>query len=130
MIKLKDDAWDLVQNHPVYNQSYQVKEANAEFQELYNKYIEMPPYQKRREEEWLVSIGLGKIEEVEQYGGEGQGKKLGILLNILLTTMFTFKLMGSILLTTVLIFMKVMVKKLSQKKEWLQFMYQKSRVII
>ncbi len=74
MIKLKDDAWDLVQNHPVYNQNYQVREANVEFQELYNKYFEIPSYQKRREGEWLVSIGLGKIEEVEQYGGEGQGE--------------------------------------------------------
>lgn len=28
---------------------------------------------QEKEKEWLDSLGIGEIEEVEQYGGEGQG---------------------------------------------------------
>jgi hypothetical protein len=57
-------------NHPGYNDSSKRDEEYNKILDIY--FNTLSPY-KWKMEKWLESLGLGKIEEVDQYGGEGQG---------------------------------------------------------
>lgn len=53
--------------------TYQERDHNEKLQTLRNKWAELPNYYDLEKKEWLASLGLGSIEEVEQVGGEGEG---------------------------------------------------------
>jgi hypothetical protein len=57
-------------NHPGYKDSSKIDE---EYDKIRDIYFNTPSPYKYKREKWLESLGLGKIEEVDQYGGEGQG---------------------------------------------------------
>ncbi len=57
-------------NHPGYNDS---KQRDEKYEALLENFKNTPNPQKLQEIEYFESIGLGEMEEVDQYGGEGQG---------------------------------------------------------
>lgn len=66
----KELALTQYQNHPGYNFS---DKRDEEYEQLKKEYQNSPTEYTYRTDKWLSSLGLGKIEEVDQYGGEGQG---------------------------------------------------------
>ncbi len=60
-----------VKTHPDYGKNKENQ--GEEFKSLWKEYCELLGSYELKEIEWLKHIGLGEIEEVDQYGGEGCG---------------------------------------------------------
>lgn len=77
MEKIEIKAKEAHQNHEYYNMSWKERgeasvELRNEYEELYNFYLKNLSH-KQKEKEYKMSLGIGEWEEVDQYGGEGQG---------------------------------------------------------
>ena len=68
-----EKKWNEIENHPTHEKSWSERDADAEYQKLRNEYDNIPRYYNVHEENWLKHLGLGKVVEIEQYGGEDQG---------------------------------------------------------
>jgi hypothetical protein len=66
----KDLVEGRLKSHPGYGDR---NLRDDEWQRLYNESNNTPSLHQVRTQEWLKSLGLGEIEEVEQHGGEGEG---------------------------------------------------------
>lgn len=71
--KLKNQAWEDY-NKAVEGLTYAEKQ-NNEYILLYNKWRDIENPSSKELTEFLGFIGLGEIEEVEQYGGEDMGSE-------------------------------------------------------
>ena len=70
----QNEAYEALSFHPDRHKYPQTEEC----EKLYNVWSDM--YQKhninsRKKQEILNHLGLGRVEEIDQYGGEGQGSK-------------------------------------------------------
>ena len=78
-LQAKVDAYNEAQKafttHPEYrNCRYsEMEKYSQEFQDLYASYSNNPYPYKETVEEFLYGVGIGPIDEVDQYGGEGEG---------------------------------------------------------
>lgn len=66
-----NNASEAYLNHP--DCSWKVKNKSEEFLALKDKYNSLTKPYTEMKEQWLNSIGLGPIEEIDQYGGEDMG---------------------------------------------------------
>ena len=67
------EAYDALINHPTHKLRYDEKEADADYQKVRQNYLNSPSPDEQEKLEFLASLGLGKIVEVDSYGGSDQG---------------------------------------------------------
>ena len=67
----KEQALINLKAHPFYNDKKVSKEGHEELNRIYQ---DLPSVWDAKQEEYLDSIGIGRIEEVSQRGGEGEGE--------------------------------------------------------
>ncbi|MCB1712254.1 MAG: hypothetical protein KDH96_07200 [Candidatus Riesia sp.] len=70
-----ENAYKAYQNHEAYNvkSSERTPEQETELNALYEAWRALPSDYEAQKQEFLNSLGLGEVVEVDQYGGEGQG---------------------------------------------------------
>lgn len=68
-----NEAYAKVENHPANQKSWDERNADVDYIKTSDEWRALPRPQQLLVDEWLVSLGLGKVIEVEQKGGEGQG---------------------------------------------------------
>jgi len=75
MISTQKEAREKMENHPTYKKSWGEQQSDAEYMALRKAYLECPSGYPERKNEWLESLGLGPIENVDRKGGEGEGEE-------------------------------------------------------
>ena len=70
-----DEAYNRMIEHPANNKSWQERKDDVDYQRVSDEWSALPRPQKLLSDEWLISLGLGEVVEVEQKGGEDQGSE-------------------------------------------------------
>jgi len=69
----KEEAHSKLIAHPDARSGGTLQSKSSEYQSLYNTYHQLPSHYDAMKTEILQQLGLGKVVEVEQVGGSGQG---------------------------------------------------------
>ena len=77
--KAKEKALEAWKAHPEYAK-YLPEGKSQEHDELREKYVALPYEHTLKSTEWLNSLGIGPIEEIDSYGGEGKGETWWVVL--------------------------------------------------
>lgn len=71
--KLSDELHKKWVNHPTHEKSWREREADAEYQAIQNEFYNRPNSNELMFSLYMEDLGLGKVVEVDQYGGSDQG---------------------------------------------------------
>lgn len=75
LVEKKQVLLDKLKSHPLHQASFEGKLASEEYQQILKEYSEIPSEWDLIREAILEHLGLGKVVEVDSYGGEGSGEE-------------------------------------------------------
>jgi hypothetical protein len=75
IVNAKKEAEKIMEEHPLYKKPWNEQQLDTEFMALKDAYLELPSGYLEIKNEWLKSLGLGPIENVDRKGGEGEGEE-------------------------------------------------------